>query len=140
MYVVVDINVILSSLLTKGNSFSVFAINSLLNKIEFVAPEFLLIELENHKEEIKERTKMSNDSFEENFNFVLSQITLIPDSEFHEFIEKAKEILKGHEKDFPYLALALKLNCQIFSGDKKLKKICPDKVINPKEMLVKIFS
>ena len=51
MRIVVDVNVVLSALLNKGDSFNVFAVNNLFNKFEFTAPEFLLTELENHKGE-----------------------------------------------------------------------------------------
>jgi|SRR3989344_436160 len=140
MYVVVDVNVVLSSLLFKGNSFSIFSLNSLSNKFDFIAPEFLSIELNKHKKEIMERTKMPEKEFEENFDFILSQINLIPDSDFNDKIIDAKKILGIHEKDVPYLALSLKLNCTIFSGDKKFKELCPDKVLNPREMIDKFFS
>ena len=39
MLVVVDVNVILSSLLSKGNSFDVFALNYLFRKFDFIAPD-----------------------------------------------------------------------------------------------------
>jgi|SRR3989338_7483548 len=140
MFIVVDVNVIISSLLTSGNSFNVFALNSLTNKFTFIAPEFLIIELEKHKREIKERTKMPLKEFEENLDFIFGQISLIPDSEFNDKIEEANKILQEHKKDSPYLAMALKFKCQIFSGDKEFKKRCKEKVITPKEMIDKMYS
>ena len=56
MFVVVDVDVLLSSLFSAGNSFNVFALNNLFDKFSFVAPEFLLVELEKHKEEIFKRS------------------------------------------------------------------------------------
>ena len=56
MLIVVDVNVILSSLLTKGNSFKVFALNDLFGKFDFVAPEFLLKELDKYKEKFLKRS------------------------------------------------------------------------------------
>ena len=140
MLIVVDVNVVLSALLSKGNSLNVFVLNYILNKVEFIAPEFLTLELEKHKEEIRKRIKIPENEFEEDIDFILSQITFIPKSEFKEFIPKAIEMLKNHEKDKQYLALALKFNCNIFSGDKILKQLAPDKVLNPKEILNKIYS
>ncbi len=137
MELVVDVNVILSSLLTKGDSFKVFALNDLFNKFNFVAPEFLLIELEKHKEQIFKRSKVSKDIFDRTLNLILKQITFVPKSEFSEFLPKAKELLSEHIKDSPYVALALKLDCSIFSGDKILKKISPVEILSPKEMLEK---
>ena len=111
MELVVDVNVILSSLLTKGDSFRVFALNDLFNKFNFVAPEFLLKELEKHKEKFLKRSGLLRQEFEEVLEFLLEQITFVPKSEFSEFLPKAKESLSKHLKDVPYVALALKLEC-----------------------------
>lgn len=135
MKIVVDVNVVLSSLLTKGDSSEVFKLNSIFNKFEFIAPEFLLTELEKHKEEFFKRSKLSKEEFDESLEFVLEQINFIPKSEFSEYVSKAEEILAEHLKDVPYVALALKLNCPIFSGDKKLRKASPVRILTPKEML-----
>src|SRR3989344_1051071 len=133
MLFVVDVNVILSSLLSRGNSFYVFALNYLFKKFDFIAPEFFLSEFEKHKDEIRERAKISKEEFNDIVSFIINQITFIPKSEFKEFISKATKMLKNHEKDKQYLALALKYNCNIFSGDKKLKELIPNKVFNPKD-------
>lgn len=135
MYLVIDVNVVISSLLSQGDSFNVFALNNIFNKFEFVAPEFLLIEFEKHKEEIVKRSKLNADEAKEVIDFITKNITFVPDSQFRDKIKEAKEILKEHEKDVPYLALALKLNCNIFSGDKLFKSICKEKVKAPKEIL-----
>ena len=47
MFVAVDANVVLSALLTKGKSFDVFAINKLIRRSEFIAPEYLFFEIFN---------------------------------------------------------------------------------------------
>ena len=138
MLIVVDVNVILSSLLGKGDSFNVFAFNDIFNKFEFTAPEFLLIELEKHKYEIMKRSKLSNEEFNDVLKFIIEQITFIPKSQFEDEILKAKEMIPNHLKDVQYLDLALKLNFSIFSGDKILKKLSPIEVLSPKEMLEKI--
>lgn len=137
MFIVVDVNVVLSSLLGKGNSFNVFALNNLFNKFNFVAPEFLLTELEKHKEEILKRSRLSKDIFDGTLNLVLGQVTFISKSDFSEFLPEAKKLLSVHLKDVQYLALSLKLDCPVFSGDKAFKKIFPSKVLSPKEMLDK---
>jgi len=135
MLIVIDVNVIISSLLSKGDSFKVFALNDIVNKFKFVAPEFLLIELEKHKQEIFKRSKLSKQEFDEILEFVIEQITFISKSQFTDYLIKAKEILSKHQKDVQYLALALKLDCSIFSGDKIFKQLSPKKVLSPKEML-----
>ncbi|MEX0920300.1 MAG: PIN domain-containing protein [Candidatus Pacearchaeota archaeon] len=140
MKIVVDVNVVLSSLLGKGDSLKVFEFNSIFNKFDFIAPEFLMEELNKHKKAFSERTKLPEEEFDEIFEFVLEQITFVSKSEFSEHFSKAKEILSEHLKDVQYLALALKLNCSIFSGDKILKSLLsktPIEVLSPKEILSK---
>ena len=135
MYLVVDPNVIISALITKGNSSEVFSLNFILEKFVLIAPNFLIIELGNHTEKIMKKTRLSQDAIKETLELVLSQITFISEEEFKDKRDEAKRILQKHEKDSPYLALALAFNCKIFSGDKTLKTIIPDKVVTPKELL-----
>ncbi len=137
MKIVVDVNVVISSLLTKGDSFKVFAINFMTKKFDFIAPELLLLELNNHKIEIISRSKILEDDFNEVRNFIIEQISFIPRQNFEDCLNNAKKILSNHQKDIPYLALAMKTNCPIFSGDKILKELSPIDVFNPKEMLDK---
>ena len=135
MEAVVDVNVIFSSLLTKGDSLKVFELNFVFDRLDFFAPEFLLIELEKHREEFLNRSKLSREEFDEVLEFILEQITLIPNSEFSEYLPKAEKLSSTHLKDVQYVALSLKLNCYIFSGDKSLKKLAGVEVLNPKELL-----
>jgi predicted nucleic acid-binding protein len=43
-------------------------------------------------------------------------LTVIQKSEFIDRISEAKELLSEHTKDAPYFALALELNCAIWSS------------------------
>jgi len=50
MLAVVDANIVFSALISKGKPFRVFMSNKALNYYEFIAPEYLLSEMdENHK-------------------------------------------------------------------------------------------
>lgn len=135
MLLVIDPNVVISAVLGKGNSSMVFSLNNVAKKFDFVAPELFVMELGKHTDKIANKTKFSFDEAKEVLEFITKQITLIPESQYKDKIEEAKELLKGHGKDAPYLALALKFNCKIFSGDKKLKELVPNIVENPKELL-----
>lgn len=135
MMLVVDANVVVSCLLKKAVTFDVFLLNSVLKKLEFGAPEFLWIEVGKHKEELLKETKLAKDEFDDVMEFLVEEITIVPASQFIEFLPEAKRLLSEHLKDVPYLALALKLDCPIFSGDKTLKKLSPIKVLSPREVL-----
>ncbi|PIV68430.1 MAG: hypothetical protein COS08_06710 [Euryarchaeota archaeon CG01_land_8_20_14_3_00_38_12] len=132
---VVDANVIISCLLKKGTAFDAFLFNSILKKFQLFAPEFLWIEVRKHKKELLKETKLPSDEFDEVVEFFMEEITIVSSSQFLEFLPEAKKILSEHPKDVPYLALALKLKCPIFSGDKVLKQLSPVKVLSPSEVL-----
>ena len=140
MKCVIDVNVIISAVLGVGNSSNVFALNSIFNKFNFISPEFVFIEIGKHSEEIMKRTKFSQEEMKSVLDFIVKQITFISEEQYADKIKEAKEMLKDHQKDSPYLALALKMDCLIFSGDKTLKKLIPNRIINPKEMLDKMYS
>ena len=140
MKIIVDVNVVVSTLLNKGIPFNVFFLNSIVNKFEFFAPEFLLAEFEKHEQELIEETKFSKKEFGIIKDFLFKEINFVSKPEFSEFLSKANELLKTHVKDIPYVALALKLNAPIFSGDKVLKNCIPDKVLSPREMLDILFK
>ena len=135
MFLIIDVNVIISSLFSKGNSFDVFFLNLIQKKFSFFAPEYLLEELEKHKQEVIQRTQLPESIIEKDIEFILDQITFVPKSEYGHNLAEARKMLQGNEKDVPYLALALEKNCHIFSGDKGLKKLIPDKVKTPREMI-----
>ena len=137
MEIIVDVNVVISSLLSKGEAFKVFAKNYAFHKFDFIAPEFLLTELNKHKSELIKNSKLNRDEFDDVLEFIIEQITFISESQFEDWVEKAKKPLLNHLKDVQYLALAMKLNCPIFSGDKRFKELSPVKVFSPKEMLNK---
>lgn len=130
----VDANVVISSLIAKGVPSSVFSLNAILSKFEFIAPEFLLEEVKKHKSKALRFTKLSEQEFEEAYKFLIDEITFIPVGEFLQSLPKARQ-LAPHDKDAPYIALSLAFNCPIFSGDKGLKKALPEKVITPSEAI-----
>lgn len=135
MRLVVDANVIISSLIKKGVSFEVFALNSIQNRFEFVAPDLMLSEVQKHKGDLLNETRLPADIFSDAMDFLFEQINIVPAQEFKEFLPKTRELLSSHAKDVPYVALALKLDCPIFSGDKMLKKASPVRILSPRELL-----
>ncbi len=139
MFLVVDPNTIISATIVKGNISKIFSLNHEKKKFNFVAPLFLILEVGKHTNKIASKTHFSSEEVKKEMDFVLKQITFILEDQFKDKIGEERKILGTHEKDSPYLALALKLNCKIFSGDKILKNIIPERVVNPTELL-KEFS
>ncbi len=81
--------------------------NSLFRKFELIAPEFLWVEVEKHKEVLLKETKLTEEEFEEVIGFLREEIEIIPAIQFLELLPKAKELLPDHTKDALYLALAM---------------------------------
>ncbi len=134
MFLVVDANVVISSLIKKGTTFDCFILNSILEKYRLIAPEFLLEEIDKHREELLEGTNLPEDEFHEVMGFMSREIDTIPASQFEDFLQEGKKV-SPDPKDFEYFALALKQDCPIFSGDKKLKQQSEVKVLSPRELL-----
>ena len=134
MLLVVDANRIFSMLLSKGKVFSVFSVNKLLNKFEFIAPEFLFFEIGRHFGEIVKRSKLSPDELAKTFEFLKEEIDFIPFSEFNKFADEAEQI-SPHSKDMQYFALALSFNCTIWSDEKAFKKQSAVKIFNTDEVI-----
>ena len=131
MLVVIDANE-LFSLLIKGTIKSESIIFS--DNIELIAPEFLLIEFSRNTQEILLKTHRSEEEFSRLISIFERRIRLKPKQEFEEFISKAAKLFPEHTKDVPYLALAMKFNCPIWSEEKLLKKQSSVKVFNTEEL------
>jgi predicted nucleic acid-binding protein len=139
MRLVVDANVVISAMVKRGVTFDVFLLNHVVGKFEFIAPEFLMVEVEKHREELLRETKLPENEFNEATEFLIGEIDLVPSSQFSDFLAKGKEA-SPHPKDFEYFALALKLGCPLFSGDPALKHQPPVKVLSPRELLDLLFE
>ncbi len=117
MKLVVDANVIIASFIRKGKAAELL-INPLL---ELYAPDFIIEEVHKYKEEIISRTHRNLESLSIILSDMLSIISIIPEKETSDYLKEAEDF-SPDEKDVPYLALALKLNCPILSNDKDLKE------------------
>lgn len=118
MEIVVDANIIISSLIaTKGKTFDCL----FCEQLQLFAPEFLMEEIKKHKKEITEKSSLSSSELDMIFCFLTSQITFIPNCIILTQREKAEEI-SPDKNDNEYFALALFLQCPIWSNDKQLKE------------------
>ena len=91
------------------------------DKLQLFAPEFLFTEFVKYKEIILKKTHRSLEEFDQFFDILKEQITVIPKNEIIPFMDKAEKI-SPDPKDIVYLALAFALKAYLWSNDKKLKK------------------
>ena len=137
MRVVIDANE-LFSLLIKGSRSSKEIFLS--KNIELIAPEFILEEFTSNKDELLSKTHRTEAEFSEALSVFKSRVKLISEQEFCQFMPESNEIFPEHTKDMPYLALALKFNCPIWSEEKLLKKQRRVEIFNTKELFNKLNS
>ena len=137
MFLVVDVNVIFSALIKKGKPFEVFESNKIFGTFDFITPEFLFSELDKDTDRLLSFTSLSLPELKSTLFFLKKEITIIPSSSFLDKLQEAKNL---NEKDAPYLALALKMNCPVLSGDKRLKEQKKVSILSPAEALEMIYS
>lgn len=117
MQVIIDANVIMVMLISPGRPIDLFFDH----RLSIYAPELLFEELENNKEEIIEKSRLTEEEFDWLYVILKHNIEIVSEEEFLRFREKAEEICPD-PKDIVYFALALYLQCTIWSNEKKLKE------------------
>ena len=118
MKLVVDANILFSFF--KKDSFTRGLILSH-PEIELFTSLFVFEELDNHNQEIKSKSRIDDRVFRLIRDELLEYVRLLPLDEFKQFWAEAKEISPDID-DTEYFAVALSLNCAIWSNDRELKK------------------
>ena len=109
MELVIDANVLMSALVaTAGKTYDLI----FNERIKLFSPEFLLEEFEKHKDEILDKSGLSESDFKLFLSLISSEIDFVSKSEFEKLIPQAEGITPDTD-DTEYVALALKLKCSI---------------------------
>lgn len=132
MQLVVDANILFSALIKAGASRRIM----LFSGHDLYAPEFTFEEFKKHLPELQKKTGLPREELLQNFETLLqlAEIKLVPFEEFKHKREFAAKI-SPDIGDVAYVALALHLQCPLWTQDKQLKKQNKVKVITTKEML-----
>ena len=140
MKLVLDANIVFSAMIAKGRKLKSTKIDLLFSgKLEFFAPTLLLLELLNNKEEIKSKSTFSDTDFNNFVEMLKLRVKFIPLKYLSDELKEAKEIC-NELKDIAYFALAIKLNCPIWSGEKSFKEQSRIEVLNTKELIRSYFN
>ena len=118
MLLVVDANILFSAIIARSKTCDLM----FSERLQLIAPEFLFIELEEHKDEIIAKSSLSEDDFDEFVNLLKERIDIIPGQEFERFLTE-------------YLALAMRFDAALWSNDKRLKKQSIIKVFSTSDLL-----
>ena len=133
MKLVIDANILFSALIKEGMTKKIlFDLD-----YELYSPIFIFEEFRKHQEEILSKTHRTTEEFYLILESLKEIISFIPEEEFVDYFEAAEKICPDPD-DIVYFALALKLDCGIWSEDKKLKEQKRIKIYSAKD-LVKDF-
>ena len=127
MELVLDANILFSALIKSGLTRELM----LNTEIIIYTPEFIIEEFLKHLDELENKVNVEKEELKLVVTKLIttSNIRIVPLEEIKEFVKKAEEISPDPD-DVLYFATALKLNCGIWSNDKKLKK----------QSVVKVYS
>lgn len=134
MRLVVDTNILFSFFNERSKARELSTLSSIL----LYSPEFALIELEKYKSDILKRFSLSDMQFSVIFKFLNTVVKFVRKEEYKDFLSKAKK-LSPDPDDVDFFALSLKLESDLWSNDKVLKKQSSVNVLSTKD-LVKILD
>lgn len=124
MKLVLDSNIIFSALIKKSTTRNII----LSDVFELHAPEYIFNEITKHKELLLKKSKMNEEEFDALLLLLQKHIRFVPKAKYNEKMALAEDILRDIDiTDSPFLALALALNCSIWSNDGHFKQ--QDKVV-----------
>ncbi|MFH1152109.1 MAG: PIN domain-containing protein [Nanoarchaeota archaeon] len=131
MKLVVDTNVLVSF-------FRLNPVNKIISKskslnLQLFSPEYTIEELKKNKQDILKYSKLNLEQFNLKLLELFTFVETIPKDSFKEFKSQAEQLI--HEKDTPFFALALKLNCPIWSNEPSFKEQSEVIVLSNKEVI-----
>lgn len=138
--IVVDTNVLISALIKDDSATSKIIKSGI---FEIYYPEDGMLELEKYRDYIikKRKKALQRKSFDYALSFLLESINVVPSLLYEDKIRRAYEVMKDiDEKDTPFLALALKLKCPIWSNDDDFEKQNLVEVYRTSYILKKFFG
>ena len=103
--------------------------------IKYFSPEFALEEINEHTNEILEKTGISINKFKELRRDLGIFVEFIPLEEYKSSLKEALELIPNHPDDIDFIALALKLQLPIWSNDPHLKQQSKVKVYTTSELI-----
>jgi len=107
---------------------------SLLPELELHSPSFSLEEIEKHKSEILKRFSLSETQFLLIKRLLRAVIKVNKAEEYSNLLPEAKKISPDID-DADFFALALRLNCPLWSEDKLLKQQSRVKVLSTEDLM-----
>ncbi len=102
MKIVVDTNRIIAALVKDSTTRTILFDET----FEFVTPDYTLTEIQEHKDELKDKTKLNDEEFNVLLALMLEHIEIVPESVYEDFINECKNDISDLD-DVTILAAAL---------------------------------
>ena len=138
MRIVIDSNILFSALVKDALTRKLI----LEYKESFLFPSFIFEELEKHKDELRRKSKMTNNEFSLLLKVLLEKMEFIPEEKLDPYIDDAFKIIKKiDENDVLFFASVLAFpESVLWSDDKRLKKQSQVIIMNTTEFMLFITS
>jgi predicted nucleic acid-binding protein len=146
MKIVIDTNVVFSALLNANNSHVDIIISSPQERFQFYTSDYMLVELNNHRESLKKASKLGDDKIDtakyglfKHIHFVT--LSMIPE----DYWKEAERLVANIDMDdIAFVTLSLYLHAYLWKGDKVLsnglRKEGYDKLITTAELKQQLYA
>ena len=120
--VIVDTSVIYAALLSRHSRLRQPLLSE--NRLKLFIPRFVFVELFKHKERIVGATSLPESELLETLHAILTRLKFIDEAliPVGDWIEARRLCREVDAKDAPFVALALHLHGQLWTGDDELKR------------------
>jgi len=119
--VIIDTNIVFKALRLKNSAIRDVLTNT---QYQFYAPKFLIVEIFKHKEKLLRNNTQLEDELYEYLNGLLQRITFVNEDTISigNYVEAYRLCTGIDEKDVPFVALALELDCSLWTHDQPIKE------------------
>lgn len=131
MKIVVDTNRIIAALIKESTTRKILFDEY----FDFLTPDYTISEIEEHKEELKVKTKLSDKEFDILLALIFENIEIIPESEYNNYMDECRGLISDKE-DILFLASCLSSNAEgIWAHDPHFKEQNKVKIFTNIDML-----
>ena len=131
MKLVLDTNILVSFF--RSNPVNEIISKSKSLNLQLLVPELAIEELKKNKQDILNYSGFNTKQFEKRLSELLTFIRIIPKESFKQFESEAEQLI--HDKDVSFFALALKLQCPIWSNEPRFKKQSKVEILSNRDMI-----
>lgn len=133
MKIVVDANIIIAALAKESITRELL----LYPLLKYYSPDFALLELEKHKDEVITKMHAGKASYAKTIRLILSNVSLVSKMSYTKEIAKAAKVIGSIDKDdIPYVALSLRLKAHgIWTYDSDFKKQNSVRALSTREII-----